>query len=238
MKRCAASSDGTVGARRLEESDAISRCSSCWIAPPTGRKCCSRSEQAAKAPRCAECSKNVSRHRSATARIPHRRTVAAGRRAIAEVWDGVPVQRCTVHRTGTLLAHGPGEPARGDHADYNGNECYAVETEEIEAPRQAFIRKWRLKKRAVDDSLEEAGERLFSFTLYRRAVRSVRPHEAIERLHEAFKRRLKSRPCCLRHTEAMWFWALLGVVKSICAKFERLANARNKAHRQPTVLET
>ena len=32
---------------------------------------------------------------------------------------------------------------------------------EVEAHRKAFIRKWRLKHRAVADSLEEAGERLF-----------------------------------------------------------------------------
>ena len=29
--------------------------------------------------------------------------------------------------------------------------------------RKAFIRKWRLKHRAVADSLEEAGDRLFTF---------------------------------------------------------------------------
>ena len=35
---------------------------------------------------------------------------------------------------------------------------------EIEKRRQAFLRKWTLKCRAVSDSLEEAGNRLFSFT--------------------------------------------------------------------------
>jgi hypothetical protein len=33
---------------------------------------------------------------------------------------------------------------------------------EIETRRKAFIRKWRLKHRAVADSLEEAGDRLFT----------------------------------------------------------------------------
>jgi hypothetical protein len=41
---------------------------------------------------------------------------------------------------------------------------YAATPEEIEARRKAFIRKWRLKHRAVADSLEEAGDRLFTFT--------------------------------------------------------------------------
>jgi hypothetical protein len=34
----------------------------------------------------------------------------------------------------------------------------------VEQKRKAFLRKWRLKCRAVADSLEEAGDRLFAFT--------------------------------------------------------------------------
>ena len=41
---------------------------------------------------------------------------------------------------------------------------YAATPEEIAARRKAFIRKWRLRYRAVADSLEEAGNRLFAFT--------------------------------------------------------------------------
>ena len=33
-------------------------------------------------------------------------------KAIAAVWDGVPVQRCTVHKHRNLLAHAPFAPAR------------------------------------------------------------------------------------------------------------------------------
>src|SRR5213080_3211801 len=40
---------------------------------------------------------------------------------------------------------------------------YASTPKEIETRRRRFIRKWRLKCRAVADSLEEAGERLFTF---------------------------------------------------------------------------
>jgi hypothetical protein len=47
-------------------------------------------------------------------------------------------------------------------ADYN-DMIYAATREEIEGRRKVFIRKWRLKHRAVADSLEEAGERLFAF---------------------------------------------------------------------------
>jgi putative transposase len=61
-------------------------------------------------------------------------------KAIATVWDGVPVQRCTVHKHRNLLAHAP--------------ECLHEEP-----PSQ-----WR----------------------------SVRTTNAIERLHEEFKRRIKT----------------------------------------------
>ena len=41
---------------------------------------------------------------------------------------------------------------------------YATTPKEVEERRKAFLRKWRLKCRAVADSLEEAGDRLFTFT--------------------------------------------------------------------------
>src|SRR5262249_186403 len=69
---------------------------------------------------------------------------------------------------------------------------YAKTRKESETRRKAFIRKWRLKHRAVADSLEEAGEKLFTFTrLPPDQWKSVRTTNAIERLHEEFKRRIK-----------------------------------------------
>ena len=37
---------------------------------------------------------------------------------------------------------------------------YAATAAEVQTRRKAFLRKWRLKCRAVADSFEEAGERL------------------------------------------------------------------------------
>ena len=113
-------------------------------------------------------------------------------KAIAAVWDRVPVQRCTVHKHRNLLAHAPERLHEEITADYN-DMIYAATCEEIAARRKAFIRKWRLKHRAVADSLEEAGDRLFSFArLPPSQWRSVRTTNAIERLHEEFKRRIKT----------------------------------------------
>ena len=131
-------------------------------------------------------------------------------RAIASVWDGVPVQRCTVHKHRNLFAHAPERLHDEITADYN-DMIYATTPEEIEVRRKAFIRKWRLKHRAVADSLEEAGERLFTFTrLPPSQWRSVRTTNAIERLHEEFKRRIKTQTVLpSADTAAMLFWALL-----------------------------
>ncbi|MGP0088410.1 MAG: IS256 family transposase [Xanthobacteraceae bacterium] len=131
-------------------------------------------------------------------------------RAIAAVWDGVPVQRCTVHKHRNLLAHAPERLHEEVTADYN-DMIYAATREEVEARRKAFIRKWRLKHRAVADSLQEAGEQLFTFTrLPPSQWRSIRTTNAIERLHEEFKRRIKTQTVLpSADTAAMLFWALL-----------------------------
>ncbi len=130
--------------------------------------------------------------------------------AIAAVWDGVPVQRCTVHKHRNLLAHAPERLREEITADYN-DMIYAATREEIERRRKAFIRKWRLKHPAVADSLQEAGDRLFTFTrLPSTQWRSVRTTNAIERLHEEFKRRIKTQTVLpSADTAGMLFWALL-----------------------------
>ena len=131
-------------------------------------------------------------------------------KAIAAVWDGVPVQRCTVHKHRNLLAHAPERLHEEITADYS-DMIYAATREETETRRKAFIRKWRLKHRAVADSLEEAGDRLFAFTrLPPSQWRSARTTNAIERLHEEFKRRIKTQTVLpSADTAVMLFWALL-----------------------------
>ena len=131
-------------------------------------------------------------------------------KAIAAVWDGVPVQRCTVHKHRNLLAHAPERLHDEITADYT-DMIYAATPEEIAARRKAFIRKWRLRHPAVADSLEEAGDRLFAFArLPPSQWRSARTTNAIERLHEEFKRRIKTQTVLpSADTAAMLFWALL-----------------------------
>src|SRR4030081_375991 len=79
-------------------------------------------------------------------------------KAIAAVWDGVLVQRCTVHKHRNLLAHAPERLHEEITADYN-DMIYATTPEEIAARRKAFIRKWLLKTRDGDGSPGEGVQR-------------------------------------------------------------------------------
>src|SRR5580704_11798214 len=131
-------------------------------------------------------------------------------KALAALWNNVPVQRCTVHKHRNLLAHAPDRLHEEISADYK-DMIYAGTKQEIEAKRKAFIREWRLKCPAVAASLEEAGDKLFTFTRFPKSQwKSLRTSNAIERLHEEFKRRIKTQTVLpSAETAAMLFWALL-----------------------------
>src|SRR5512136_336479 len=131
-------------------------------------------------------------------------------KALAALWSDVPIQRCTVHKHRNLLAHAPERLHEEISNDYK-DMIYAATKQEVEAKRRAFIRKWRMKCRAVANSLEEAGDRLFTFTrLPPSQWRSARTTNAIERLHEEFKRRIKTQTVLpSAETAAMLFWALM-----------------------------
>ena len=136
---------------------------------------------------------------------------AAGlEKAIAALWNDVPVQRCTVHKHRNLLAHAPKKLYDEVSADYT-DMIYAETAKEVDAKRKAFLRKWRLRCPPVATSLEEAGEKLFTFLRFPDDQwKSIRTTNAIERLHEEFKRRIKTQcilPCA--ETACMLFWALL-----------------------------
>jgi putative transposase len=131
-------------------------------------------------------------------------------KALAALWSDILVQRCTVHKHRNLLAHAPERLHEEISADYK-DMIYAGTKQEIETKRKAFVRKWRLKCPAVAASLEEASDRLFTFTRFPKSQwKSIRTSNAIERLHEEFKRRIKTQTVLpSAETAAMLFWALL-----------------------------
>jgi len=155
-------------------------------------------------------------------------------KALAALWSAVPAQRCTVHKHRNLLAHAPDRLHEELSADYT-DMIYAATKQEVETRRKSFLRKWRLKCRAVADSLEEAGERLFTFTLFPPSQwRSIRTTNAIERLHEEFKRRIKTQtvlPCA--ETASMLFWALLASGQVTMRKVDGWQSLAEKPSDQP-----
>jgi putative transposase len=131
--------------------------------------------------------------------------------ALVALWgEELPIQRCTVHKHRNLLGHAP-KPLHDELTEDYRDMIYADTAAEIETRRKAFLRKWRLKCRAVAHSLEEAGDRLFTFTrLDPSQWKSARTTNAIERLNEEFRRRIKTQtvlPCA--ETVPMLLWALL-----------------------------
>jgi putative transposase len=131
-------------------------------------------------------------------------------KALGSLWSDLLIQRCTVHKLRNLIAHAPKRLAEEVASDFS-DMVYADSAKQVATRRKAFIRKWRLKCLAVADSLEEAGEQLFTFTrLPPSQWKSARTTNAIERLHEEFKRRSKTQTMLpAGETAAMLFWALL-----------------------------
>jgi putative transposase len=131
--------------------------------------------------------------------------------ALVGLWgENLPIRRCTVHKHRNLLAHAP-KHLHDERTEDDRDMICAATAAEVETRRKAFLRKWRLKCRAVADSLEEAGERLSTFTrLDPSQWKSARTTNAIERLNEEFRRRIKTQtvlPCA--ETVPMLLWALL-----------------------------
>ena len=141
--------------------------------------------------------------------------------ALAALWPHIPVQRCTVHKHRNLLAHAPKRLHDELSEDYR-DMIYAQTADEVEKRRKAFLRKWRLKCKAVADSLEEAADRLFTFTrLPKNQWKSARTTNAIERLHGEFKRRIKTQTVLPEAATApMLFWALLASGQIIMRKVD------------------
>jgi len=142
--------------------------------------------------------------------------------ALTALWgEDLAIQRCTVHKHRNLLAHAPKALHDELSADYR-DMIYAETAADIETRRQAFLGKWRLKCPAVAASLEEAGERLFAFTrLPQEQWKSARTTNAIERLNEEFRRRIKTQTVLpTAETVPMLFWALLASGQIVMRKID------------------
>jgi transposase-like protein len=114
------------------------------------------------------------------------------RSALERIWPGVAHQRCTVHKLRNLLAKAPEHAQEAVHEDYN-RIVYAANRAAAERARDSFLTKWRKPCPSVAASLEEAGEELLTFYGFPASQhKSLRTTNAIERLQEEFRRRVKT----------------------------------------------
>jgi len=151
-------------------------------------------------------------------------------KALAALWSDMPVQRCTVHKHRNLLAHAPDRLHEEISSDYN-DMIYAGSKPEVEAKRKAFIRKWRLKCRAVAHSLEEAGDKLFTFTRFPKVNGNRSAHRMqLNVCTKSSSGGSRPRPCCPQQKRQPCCSGLCWLqVRSQCAKWTA-GEASTKGH--------
>jgi putative transposase len=112
--------------------------------------------------------------------------------ALRAQWPEIAIQRCTNHKLRNLLAKAPAHLREELAEDYR-RMVYADNREAVEQERARFLRKWRLRSKAVVSSFEEAGEELFTFLQFPQSQwKAVRTTNALERINEEFRRRTKT----------------------------------------------
>jgi transposase-like protein len=114
------------------------------------------------------------------------------RAAVEMTWPGGAVQRCTVHKLRNLERHAPKHASEEIRTAYHA----IVNAETLSGARQAyraFVSQWRTRAPKVVESLEEAGEELLTFYRFPASQwKGLRSTNAIERLNEEFRRRVKT----------------------------------------------
>jgi putative transposase len=114
------------------------------------------------------------------------------RAALQAQWPAIAIQRCTNHKLRNLLAKAPAHLREELAEDYR-RMVYAESREAVEQERARFLRKWRLRCKAVVSSFEEAGDELFTFLQFPPSQwKALRTTNALERINGEFRRRTKT----------------------------------------------
>jgi len=112
--------------------------------------------------------------------------------ALRRQWPEIAIQRCTNHKLRNLLAKAPAHLREELAEDYR-RMVYGETREAVEQARASFLRKWRLRCKAVVSSFEEAGDELFTFLQFPQSQwKALRTTNALERINEEFRRRTKT----------------------------------------------
>ena len=112
--------------------------------------------------------------------------------ALRSHWPGIELQRCTAHKLRNLQAKAPARLREELTEDYR-RMIYGETVTAVEQARARFTKKWRLRCPTVVESLEEAGDELFTFLRFPSSQwKALRTTNALERINEEFRRRTKT----------------------------------------------
>lgn len=149
------------------------------------------------------------------------------RRAVGAVWPRAEVQRCCVHKLRNLERKAP-KHALGELREDFHRIVYAESAEAARAASTAFERKWAKRCPGVVRSLQEGGEELLTFFRFPKAQwKTLRTTNVIERLHEEFRRRVKTQGAL--PTEDAALVLLFGLVASGQVRLRKIDGWRKLA---------
>ena len=114
------------------------------------------------------------------------------RRAVEEIWARAAVQRCCVHKLRNLERKAPKHVLAEIRDDFH-RIVYAASHDAARAAYVTFERIWGKRCSGVVASLREGGDELLTFFAFPKAQwKALRSTNVIERLHEEFRRRVKT----------------------------------------------
>lgn len=114
------------------------------------------------------------------------------RDAVKQTWPWIDVQRCTKHKLENLYTHSPKSRHEQIKADYDAI-VYAQDEKKARLAWERFESRWERGCPGVVTSLREGGEELLTFYRYPESMwKMLRTTNAIERLNEEFRRRVKT----------------------------------------------
>jgi transposase-like protein len=114
------------------------------------------------------------------------------RRAVGLVWPRAAVQRCCVHKLRNVERKAPKHALAEIRDDFH-RIVYAANADAARTAYTAFERTWAKRCPGVVTSLREGSDELLTFFRFPKAQwKTLRTTNTIERLHEEFRRRVKT----------------------------------------------
>src|SRR3989442_7370301 len=147
------------------------------------------------------------------------------RRTVGEVWPRAAVQRCCVHKLRNLERKAPKHALAEIRDDFH-RIVYAASADAAHSAYAAFDRTWGKQCPGVVTSLREGGGELLTFfTFPKTQWKTLRTTNTIERLHEEFRRRVKTQGSLPSEDAAVVL--LFSLVPSGQIKLRRIDGWRN-----------